>query len=379
MGGKPGDLELPELELQPRVRELPAKEEAFRVDAIELDVVDLPRRASTRPAVAAARAEIERARSERPPREPFDPGPSGALALEVVDVPARARPTSRPPHAALTPIARPPHASPVAGPPKGFEDTFQYDTPLVNAIALPIALGFALLVQIAGLGLIVFMTVGMWTHELGHAIAGWLAGFLAIPLPFFTMTPDDRNGAVILFVAIAWIAFGAYGVRQKNRALILGAGIVGLLQIWMTFFMSPGRAFQWFLFAGLGGELLLSTVLMLAFYQRFPYRWDFWRYPVLLTSAIAFVHALVRWIGVALGLAEMPHGSAVGDNSEGDVERLIRTHEFTLTTLARTYLVIGLLCLGVLAFAYVYYLRRARHNALRDTDLTRALPEGSAR
>ena len=106
--------------------------------------------------------------------------------------------------------------------------------------------------------------------------------------------------------------------------------------------------------------------MMLAFYQRFPFRWDFWRYLVLMTCAISYVHALLRWIGVGLGLTEMPHGSANGDNAEGDVERLVRTHEFTIPALARTYLVVTLACGAVLVLAYLYYLRRARRNALLE-------------
>jgi len=328
MASDPKDFDLPDLDLGPAIRELPASEpSAYSVDSIEL--ADVPRRRASTGSTAAPR----RLPSVRP-------------------------------HAATTPIVRTGHAAEIARAPTQFESTFQYDTPLVNAVALPAAFGFALLVHLIGLGTTVFMTVGMWTHELGHAIAAWFSGILAIPLPFVTIAPSmDRSVFVIILVAAAWLALGAYGFRSRNRALVIAAVTMGILQIWMTGVMSPGRANQWILFAGLGGEIVLSTIGVLAFYQRFPWRWDFWRYLVLVTTAVAYVHALIRWIGVGLGIVEMPHGSANGDNAEGDVERLVRTHEFTIPALARTYLVVALACGGVMVLAYLFYLRRARQNA----------------
>lgn len=366
--GSEETFDLPELELGPSVRELPASEPAeLRLDAIELAVLPA-RRASTqppaRPVIPLTQAAHDLSRLDGRALD-LERACVRHLELAAAPRPASHRPTSpRLPHVPLASIERRGDHAAIARAPSEFESTFQFDTPLVNGAALPVALAVALLVHAMGMGTTVFMTVGMWTHELGHAIAAWLSGFFAIPLPFVTIrTSDDRNILVMIVVAGSWIALGVFGYLQKNRALIIGATAVAILQIWMTLVMSPGRSQQWVLFAGMGGEILLSTVMMLAFYQRFPWRWDFWRYLVLLTCSISYVHALLRWIGVALGIAEMPHGAANGDNAEGDVERLVRTHEFTIPALARTYLFVALACGGVLAFAYLYYLRRARNNA----------------
>lgn len=252
------------------------------------------------------------------------------------------------------------NAGPPAPPPPRFSNRFEYDTPLVNGVTLPAALVAALVVTLV-VGPLVFLTVGMWTHELGHAIVSWLTGIPAIPMPFVTFQiGEDRSPVVIALVALAWIALGAWGVKKRSAGLIGGALGVAALQLLLTGIMSPGRANQWVLFAGLGGELVLSTVVMLAFYVRLPLRWDFWRYPVVFTCAFAYVHAFMLWVKVALGVAEMPHGAFAGDSSEGDVERLLRTHEFTMASLARTYLWLAIACGAVLVVVYLRMLRKAR-------------------
>ncbi len=379
MASDQGKFELPDLEMGPSVRELsPTEPSTFRPDSIELADVP-PRRASARPEIPAQRAHGDMAHGDMALIDvaTLDVHRANVDGLNIVEAAPR-RPPQSPSYAPVAPIARAAQDAEITRAPTQFESTFQYDTPLVNAYSLPGAFAFALLIHAIHLGTTVFMTVGMWTHELGHAIAAWFSGILAIPLPFVTIaTSMDRSVFVILLVAAAWIALGAYGLRNKNRALVFAAVMLGIIQIWMTGVMSPGRANQWILFAGMGGEIVLSTIGVLAFYQRFPLRWDFWRYLVLVTSAVAYVHALIRWIGVGLGITEMPHGAASGDNAEGDVERLVRTHEFTIPALARTYLVLTLVCGGVMVLAYLFYLRRARIRA-RGEDPREASRFGAA-
>jgi hypothetical protein len=191
-----------------------------------------------------------------------------------------------------------PVREPVAKPPD-FSLRFEYDTPIVNGFALPAAFAFAALLALAEVDWLLHSTVCMWTHELGHAAAGWLGGFFSIPLPFFTIyTSDDRNYVVIALVIALWGWLGYRGVTRRSVGLVCGAlGIAGL-QIWLTFLSVPGRALQWFTYGGLAGELLISTAMMLAFYVKLPWRWDFWRYVVLFTCAPAFLQSMLLWIRV---------------------------------------------------------------------------------
>lgn len=279
---------------------------------------------------------------------------------------------SRPPAAGPTPLApgslAPPALSavalpvrmPVAEPPR-FSLRFDYDTPIVNGLAFPAAFAFAALLALAEVDWLLHSTVCMWTHELGHAAAGWLGGFFSIPLPFFTIyTSDDRNYLVIALVIALWGWLGYRGVTRRSVGLACGAlGIAGL-QIWLTFMSVPGRALQWFTYGGLAGELLISTAMMLAFYVKLPWRWDFWRYVVLFTCAPAFLQSMLLWIRVKLGRADLPRGSAIGDSSQGDVEKLLRTGEFTELTLASTSLALAFACAVALVLVYLRMLRKAR-------------------
>lgn len=235
---------------------------------------------------------------------------------------------------------------------------FEYDSPRVNAMALPAALALGVLAQLTGFEIFVFATTSMWAHELGHAVVAWLGGFVAVPLPFFTLhASEDRTlfGASLLTLSIAVGAFFAL----RRRAWTLLALLAGLasLQLFLTFTINPAQATKWVIFAGHGGELVIPTLWMLAFYERLPGRWDFWRYPVLLASGVTFVHGLFRWTAVAWGTRPMPRGSMVGSDSEGDIERLVRTYHFSQSGLAHAYLTLAWACFATLACAYVFRLR----------------------
>ena len=62
------------------------------------------------------------------------------------------------------------------------------------------------------------------------------------------------NSFVLCAKAAIWVALGVHGFRTKNRALVVFAVALGMLQIWMSGVISVGRATQWILFAGMGGE-----------------------------------------------------------------------------------------------------------------------------
>jgi hypothetical protein len=236
-----------------------------------------------------------------------------------------------------------------------------YDTPAINGYAYPAALVLGLVAHLPLFDLLVFGTFGMALHELGHATAAWLGGFVALPLPFFTAQPsEDRSAVVVLLVAAAIGVVGVHGWRARRWGEVIFAGTAAALQIFLTAMNNPAQAQKWMLWSGLGGEILLSTAAMLTFYQRLPWRWDFWRYPVLAATAPVFVRALLLWTGVANGKAVMPHGSALGDDSMGDVERLVRVYHFTPEGLADGYLALARACALLLAVVYAVRLRMAR-------------------
>jgi len=161
---------------------------------------------------------------------------------------------------------------PIAAKPVALESsTFEYDTPQVNALALPAALVLGVIAHLIGFEIFVFATTGMWAHELGHAVVAWLSGFVAIPLPFVTVrASEDRTllGAGLLMLSIA--AGGYFAVRKRAWSLLAFLGVLAALQVLLTVMLNPAQATKWVIFAGLGGELVLPTIGMAAFYQRLP-------------------------------------------------------------------------------------------------------------
>lgn len=291
-----------------------------------------------------------------PTAEGFDPS-SIELAAPAVRAPSirPAKPSYRPP---IT-------LAPMGPPPEALQKTFVFDSPLANTATIPVALGLALVLHVLGMGSVIFSGIGMWTHELGHATTAWLSGFLAIPVPFMTaLFGDGRSWFVIVLVLAAWVALGIYGWNRSRYRLVAGAVAIGVAQLVLTGVMSPGRAMQWVIFAGMGGEIVVATVFILAFYEQLPIpRWDFWRYPVAVTAALSYVHALLLWVGHALGLVDIGLASSSGHSAQGDLALLLRTNEFTERGLSRFCLTLAIACGAVIVASYVVHLIRARRIA----------------
>jgi Zn-finger nucleic acid-binding protein len=236
---------------------------------------------------------------------------------------------------------------------------FAFDDAASKRYAFPAAFAAGILAHWLGLSFLVWGTVEMWFHECGHAVVAWLSGFVAVPLPFFTMLPREERSAWVIAIVLGMIVAIAYeSVRRRWWALLAFAGVLGAAELLLTAILNPAQAMQWGIFAGHGGAIVLPTLVMIAFYQPLGWRWDFWRYPALLIAAVGFVHALFLWAGVARGTEGMPHGSAVGDDAEGDMERLIREFHWTKASLAGSYVALTAVCLLVLSATYLLCLPR---------------------
>ncbi len=383
---RPGDAQLPELEVSLPTRissavALEPRERTFEVGgpSLDIDLAVLPRGMSTRPprgpnsAPPAPCPPWEEPPDDRAPRggNELALGPSTDLELAVAPRPSRrtsVRPTPRQVTRAVAETmarrtAGDAEENPTADPDArhAFEPTISFDSVAVNQWSLPVALGVATLPLLGGRGPLVPMTVGMWTHELGHAFTAWLSGLFAIPLPFITITTSDERSVVVIALVVAlWAGLGVWGVRRRAPgALALAAGIL-LAQTYLTFITNPGRAMQWVIWAGMGGEIVLSALAMAAFYQRLHYRWDFFRFPILVTAAMGFVNTTYLWTVFTVDPNRIPPGHITGDSSMSDLSRLLQTNEFTLATLTRTNFTLVVICAIGLVALYVRQLARAR-------------------
>ena len=231
---------------------------------------------------------------------------------------------------------------------------FAYDQGVGNLIGVPLALVLAWLFCSTSLGNMFASMVGMAFHELGHASIAWLSSRFAVPLPFFTFHLEEQSLLMGLLVGglLCWSTYQSW--REDNRFAI---GIsVALLLVFLVFSLgvSGHRSLMWGTLSGALGELVFGSFLLIAFFFPMPdrARWDFWRWFVLVPASLTYVHALKLWRTVSADVSLMPWGSALGSDSDGDMNRLVKTYGWGANELADFYLGAGYLCLAAIAVAY---------------------------
>lgn len=232
----------------------------------------------------------------------------------------------------------------------------RHDRGIENLIAVPLAMTLSWLFCSTSFGRLLASLVGMPFHELGHATASWLSSRIAIPLPFFTFWYDDQSVLMGALVAatLGWLMFHTH--REGNHFMLGVSGVV--LAVWAvtTFLVSPSTTLMWQILAGALGEIVLGGYLLIAFHFPLPdrFRWDFWRWIALIPGALCFTHALLLWRRVSADVTQMPWGSAIGAESDGDMNRLVQQFAWDANELADFYLVTAYGCLALLALTYVY-------------------------
>ncbi len=237
---------------------------------------------------------------------------------------------------------------------------FSFEDPRVNALAYPVALILAVLINASPL-LVIFFPLQIWIHEFGHATVAWLCGRRALPLPFgWTNVIPDRTwwvyvGILFLLGVLVWHSW-----RERLRWPIFLAGAIAVVQFYMTWIMSDWQYEMWLSFGGIGGEFYLSTLLMVCFYFKFPdqWRWDFWRFVFLIIAAATFFDSFWLWHHIDRGLADVPWGSIFGGagDSNGDMNRLNGQFGWSVAQIVDTYTGLGNLCLIILLGAYLVFL-----------------------
>jgi hypothetical protein len=250
-----------------------------------------------------------------------------------------------------------------------------------NLIAVPLALLLAWLFTGTMLGRIFGYLVGMPFHELGHAAMAWLSSRPAVPLPFFTLWYENQSVLVGLLVSgtVSYFAFLAY--REDNRFAVTCCAVTLAAFLGVSLGLSAERTLGWEILAGVLGELGFSAFVLVAFHFPMPdrLRWDFWRWIALLPAAFAFTQALRLWRGVSADPTQMPWGSAVGSESDGDMYRLVSNHGWNAQSLADFYAAMGYMCLLTIGAAYAYAAWRQRGSELVSDLGTAEIRDGHAR
>ncbi|MEL7475059.1 MAG: hypothetical protein AAFY30_10965 [Cyanobacteria bacterium J06642_12] len=234
-------------------------------------------------------------------------------------------------------------------------DRFNFDNPILNIAAVPLALIVAMMANT--IVPILMFPLQIWIHELGHATVAWLAGYRALPLPFgWTSVSSDRSTFVYLGIVFLLGLLFVSGKRERKRwPMVLAIGLA-VLQTFMTWGLSERSIDLLITFGGIGGEFYLSTLLIVGFYFKLPdrLRWDFWRFVALFMAASTFCHAFWQWHLIDRGLQDIPWGTMLFGSGDagGDMNRLNFDHGWSAARIMSTYSRLGELCLMVIVGTY---------------------------
>ena len=224
------------------------------------------------------------------------------------------------------------------------------DTTRARVWGVFIALAVAALLAFTTPGsLLLRLCFGMWLHEAGHALSSWFCGVIAVPLPWVTMGAQGRSTP---FILLLFSSLGALGYRlwrgERKRLVAVPASLGSLLLVGV---LVPFRhATTFIVFCGDGGALVLGTLFMLGAMllpddvrlARGGLRWGY-----LVIGAGAFMDAFVTWVKAWRDWAELPLGRNEGSGLS-DASRLLDVSGWSEAGLVRSYLALGLGCLGVL-------------------------------
>lgn len=238
---------------------------------------------------------------------------------------------------------------------------FSFNSPVINISALPLAAVLAVFFN-ATLFYVFLEPWQIWIHEFGHATVAWFSGYQATPLPFGWTNVGDKQswfvyfGILFLLVLLFWA-----GWRERLKwTMGLALGLI-LLQFFMTWMMGYNTYELLLAFGGVGGEFYLSTFLMVAFYFRFPdrWRWDFWRFFLLIIAAHTFWHEFWRWHLIERGQAQIPWGTLLGgEGDQGGDMNFLNASGWSTDQIINTYTYLGDICLAILIGVYAFFVIR---------------------
>jgi hypothetical protein len=238
----------------------------------------------------------------------------------------------------------------------------RFDSWPVNLVVPPLLLVLVWLLNASPLG---FFLKGfhVWMHEFGHAVPAWLSGWRATPLPFgWTPVEQVHSNFVYYGLLLMFVILFVAGAKERKVWPMIAAVALAGLQFYMTWRMSERQKEFWMVFGGVGGEFVLSTLLMMFFYVQLPekFRWGGCRYVFFLLGATAFLNIWLRWREIYPGREEIPFGSMINgeEDAGGDMNRLMDDYGWKKFDIRRNYWLLGWGCWAALGATWLAFALR---------------------
>jgi len=230
-------------------------------------------------------------------------------------------------------------------------------------LAVPGALLGAWILVHASLGRFLARALcGMWLHELGHAVAAWLCGYIAFPGPWATPVAEQRSPLFVLTLTggLGWAVWRGW-TSQKRRLATAGLALLAL-QLVCTLGLSERAARTLITFSGHAGALVFGAALMATFFAPPGHKLhrDWLRWGFLAIGAAGFADSFDEWWRARTDFSVIAFGAVEG---RGPTDAsVLMAHGWSMASMTGRYVAIGVLCLLALAALQFFHLRRTRES-----------------
>jgi hypothetical protein len=243
----------------------------------------------------------------------------------------------------------------------------------IYLLTLPICFVVACVVHSLPLVRLISFFMTAWIHEFGHTLASWCSSRFALPTVVVTFTFNAEKSTLMFLLDVGiggYLSFLA--LRKRAYFFMMLGGLFLLSTMYLTLVVPLKVADEWRIYSGIGAQFWLSTVLIISFYYRQPKKegWQGVRYVAPAYGMVCFVETLFLFYRIKKGFDDLPMGSATGgpDDSDGDLQRLMRLYGWTEKMITDSYFKVGVFCSMVILAHYFYfsYLLLEKRRALRD-------------
>ncbi|MEO0508610.1 MAG: hypothetical protein AAF065_01980 [Verrucomicrobiota bacterium] len=195
----------------------------------------------------------------------------------------------------------------------------------------------------------------IWIHEFGHATVAWLSGYRALPLPIGWANIEETKSNFVYFgiIFLLGVLFYTGWNERKPWAMIL-AVMIAPLQAYMTWFWPHHEYELWSYWGGIGGEYILSALMIIAYFMDFPekFKWQYCKYLFLFLGTSTFAETFTFWQN-AQSAADIPWGTMLhGHEDEGGDMNYLRAAGWSAADIISSYQNTGKICLAVMILSF---------------------------